>query len=188
MSAAGEPIGIVLAGGAGRRLGGAKPGARLGGRPLLGWAVGALRTVCDEVAVVAKPATALPELPEPIPVWHEPAEPVHPLAGIVWALQRSAGRPVLCCPVDVPFVSGASLRRLCEVTGAVVVADGQPLLGRFGSPALAPLQLAVREGRSARAAVAGLSPAVVRLPAGELFNVNTPEDLAAAEARLASRR
>ena len=47
-----DPVGVVLAGGAGRRLGGAKPSARLGGRSLVAWVAGALGTVCGEVVVV----------------------------------------------------------------------------------------------------------------------------------------
>jgi molybdenum cofactor guanylyltransferase len=176
-----DPLGVVLAGGAGRRLGGAKPATLLGGRPLAAWVAAALAEVVDEVAIVAKAATPLPELGPEIAIWHEPAEPVHPLAGIVWALERAGGRAVLACPVDVPFVTEASLRRLLDAPGEVAVAAGQPLLGRFGPAALGALQVAVADGRPARVAIGALGPAVVGVPEPELFNVNTPGDLTNAE-------
>ena len=62
------PVGVVLAGGAGRRMGGAKATALLAGRPLVAWAVEALRAGgLDEVAVAAKASTVLPALD--VPVW-----------------------------------------------------------------------------------------------------------------------
>jgi len=88
------PIGAVLAGGAGRRIGGGKAIVELHGRPLLSYPVGVLQAVLGEVAVVAKPQTELPDLPG-VHVWHEPEEPHHPLAGIVHALQQADGRAVL---------------------------------------------------------------------------------------------
>jgi molybdenum cofactor guanylyltransferase len=176
-----DPLGVVLAGGAGRRLGGAKPAARVRGRPLVAWVAGALATVCGEVVVVVKAATPLPALGSGLEVWREPDEPVHPLAGIAWALDRAGGRAVLVCPVDLPFVTAASLRRLLDVPGEVAVAQGQPLLGRFGPAALGALQAAVADGWPARVAIGALGPTVVEVPEPELFNVNTPGDLAAAE-------
>jgi molybdopterin-guanine dinucleotide biosynthesis protein A len=179
------PIGAVLAGGAGSRLAGAKPTAMLGGRPLLRWVLAALTEVIDEVVVVAKAQTPLPTLPDSVPVWREPAEPVHPLAGIAWALEHAGGRAVLACPLDLPLLTPAGLAAVRDAPGAVAVADGQPLLGRFPFSALARLRAAIAAGDSARVTVTGLDPVIVPLPGAQLFNVNTPADLAAAEAMLA---
>jgi len=53
-------IGAVLAGGAGRRLGGSKATVQLGGRPLLAYALGALRGALEHgrgaVVVLTAPA------------------------------------------------------------------------------------------------------------------------------------
>ncbi len=184
---AAQPIGVVLAGGAGRRLGGDKATAPLGGRPLIERPLGALAAIVGELAVVAKAATVLPPLPGVV-VWREPDAPRHPLSGIVEALARSGGRSVLVCAVDLPFVSTETLRRLAAADGEVAVAGGQPLLGRFGPSVAAVLADAVGAGRPAREVVAGLDATVVAVPEAELFNVNTPADLAAAEARLAATR
>ena len=139
------------------------------------------------MAVVAKPTTVLPPLAD-VTVWREPETPRHPLGGIVAALARAGGRAVLVCPVDLPFVSAGTLRRLAAAEGEVAVAGGQPLLGRFCPSVAAVLADAVAAGRPARELVAGLDAAVVAVPEAELFNVNTPDELAAAEARLAATR
>jgi molybdopterin-guanine dinucleotide biosynthesis protein A len=189
-----EPIGVLLAGGRGARLRGAKAVASLGGRPLICHPLAALRAVVGQVAVVAKPDTVLPAL-DGVAVWREPAEPRHPLVGIVEALSRADGRPVLVCAADLPFVTPALLRALATAgtEGAPVVvaasaASGlQPLLGCYQPAALALLARAAAEGTVAmRAAVAGIGARELMVDDEHLlFNVNTPQDLARAEAFLA---
>jgi molybdopterin-guanine dinucleotide biosynthesis protein A len=183
-TAASTPLGVVLAGGAGRRLGQGKPAAPLAGRPLAAWACDALRSVLGEVAILAKPDTALPELPG-IAVWREPAEPRHPLFGLIRALEQAAGRPILVCAVDLPLVGADLLAPLAApLTGAaarVAAADGrlQPLLGRYEPAALGPLRAALAgDGAiSLRRAVSALGPEVLDAPPAALVNVNTPADL-----------
>jgi molybdenum cofactor guanylyltransferase len=184
----GGPIGVVLAGGLGRRLGGAKGSAELFGRPLAAWVADALGEVVGEVAVAVKEGSPVPALTG-VAVWREPAEPLHPLAGIAWALTRADGRDVLVCAVDLPFCADAVRAVLAaasssESSAAVVVAEGQPLLGVYRASVAEALRAAVLEGRAARAVVASLGAVAVAVPDPErtLFNVNTPEDLARAEA------
>ncbi|MGH2902423.1 MAG: NTP transferase domain-containing protein, partial [Solirubrobacteraceae bacterium] len=50
-----SPIGVILAGGKGRRLDGAKASALLGGRPLASYPVAAMRAAGLEALLVAKP-------------------------------------------------------------------------------------------------------------------------------------
>jgi molybdopterin-guanine dinucleotide biosynthesis protein A len=54
-----EPLGVVLAGGRGSRLGGAKPTAELAGRPLVSYPLAALAAAGLDAVVVAKPGTDL---------------------------------------------------------------------------------------------------------------------------------
>ena len=174
----GQPVGVVLAGGAGRRLGGDKARAPLAGRPLWAWVAAALATVVGEVVIAARPDTALEGCDRE--VWREPlAGPRHPLAGLAAALQRSGGRGVLACPVDLPFVTPGLLAALLTAPGDVAVAEGQPLLGRFPAAAGPDLGAAARAGDPARATVAALAPTVVAVAdaAHVLFNVNTADDL-----------
>jgi molybdopterin-guanine dinucleotide biosynthesis protein A len=185
-----QPMGVVLAGGQARRLGGEKAMAALAGVPLVSYPLQALRTVLDDVVVVAKPRTRLPPLD--VEVLQEPAEPHHPLVGIICALHAAAGRPVLIAAGDLPFLDLESLRRLLAgPAGAAVIAAGprsgpQPLLGVYRPAALAPLQAAADAGTAPmREVVLSLRATLVAVPEDALFNVNTPEDLAEAELRLA---
>ena len=72
-----QPVGVVLAGGQGQRIGGEKAVVSLGGQPLVSYPVQALRSVLFEVRVVAKPGTELPAL-HGVEIWIEPPEPRHP--------------------------------------------------------------------------------------------------------------
>lgn len=192
-------IGAVLAGGAGRRMGangGGKPMALLAGRPLVGYPVAALGAVCERVAVVCKQDTALPRL-EGVERWEEPREPRHPLTGIVHALER-AGGPVLVCAADMPFVTPEACRSLLSVAAraaeapaaVAVTADRlQPLFAVYAPGALPLLRRAEPEAPLTRM-VEELEPVRLALPDRVLRSVNTPDDLAAAEAavRGGSRR
>ena len=155
----------------------------LAGRPLVSWVGAALGAVLDEVVVVARPDSALDGS---LTVWREPADrPRHPLFGIAWALQRAGGRAVLVCAVDLPFVSIEALMRLRDFSAdvAVVVAAGQPLLGRYGPSATGSLLGGAQAGASTRAVVAALGAVEVRVadPERTLFNVNSDADLTVAE-------
>jgi molybdenum cofactor guanylyltransferase len=188
-----SPVGAVLAGGQGRRIGGDKATVELDGRPLLAYPVDALREVVDEVVVVVKADTQLPEL-EDVAVWVEPDGAFHPLAGVVHALRMAAGRPVLACAMDLPLLTPEVLRSLLEapVEGAPAVvprAGGelQPLAALYTPLALAGLA-AYAPDDPVPAVVAALGPAVVEIDDAEaFFDVDAPEDLLGASALLAQR-
>jgi molybdopterin-guanine dinucleotide biosynthesis protein A len=181
------PVGVVLAGGQGRRLGGRKAMTALGGRPLVSFPVAAMRATLPEVVVVAKSDT---ELPAGLVVWREPEEPQHPVVGILHALRCAGGRAVVVCAGDMPFVSVGVLSALaaCRVT-TVAVHAGElvPVLGRYGPEAQPGLESAAGKGNEPlRAVVSRLAPdRFVVTDARVVFNVNTPADLTAARAMLA---
>jgi molybdenum cofactor guanylyltransferase len=182
-------LSAVLAGGAGARLGGAKATVPLDGRPLICHPLAALAEAGLERLVIAKAASELPPLDVPV-VREEPAER-HPLHGIVAALAAAAGRPVLVVACDMPFVTAPLLAWIAGLPATAVPSLGgllQPLLARY-EPAAAPLLAdAARAGRSARAAVAALSPLEIDEtqlarfgdPKRLLLNVNDERDLARA--------
>lgn len=183
-------LGVVLAGGRGSRLGGAKATAELAGRPLISYPLAALAEAGLEVVVVAKPGTAREGL-DAVRLIVEPEEPVHPLAGIVAAL-RQTGRPLVVLGCDFPFVPPALVRALADAPERLVVpapgGEPQPLVARW-TPALLPaLEEALAREEALRRTVAALSPRllddaeIARFgdPARVFFNVNTPADLDAA--------
>ncbi len=190
----GPPIGVVLAGGIGQRIGGAKAVVNLRGRPLISYPLEALSAALEEVVVVVKPETALPSLAG-VSVWIEPRTPRHPLFGIIHALARAGGRTVLVCAADLPLVTGRLISRLAAAAAAgrapaTLAAFGgqlQPLLGCYHATATDPLrsELARDPDASLRTVVARLHPEPVEVtdPA-ELFNVNDEEDLLRAAAML----
>src|SRR5215207_7757290 len=140
-------IGVLLAGGLGRRLGGRpKAAIEVAGRPLAAYPAAALAGVCERVAFVAKRESELPALPG-IERWDEPAEPRHPLTGIVHALER-ADTAVLVCAADMPYVTPDACASVVAGGGsapaAVAVAGGvaQPLLAVYAPAALPGLRAA----------------------------------------------
>jgi molybdopterin-guanine dinucleotide biosynthesis protein A len=182
----------VLAGGRGSRLGGAKASVLLAGRPLLAWALDALRSVVKEAVVVAKPDTPLPAL-EDVEIWREPQEGFHPRHGILHALRRGGDRTLVVLPVDMPLVPPALLAQLLEAVAdgspaAIPRAGGRlhPLCGAFTPEAIAGLAAAGADEPLVRT-LESLGAAIVGACDHEslLVNVNTPGDLRRAAALLA---
>jgi molybdenum cofactor guanylyltransferase len=190
-----HPIGVVLAGGRGERIGGAKATVELRGKPLVCYPLEALQSVLEDVVVLAKCDTKLPSLPG-VTVWIEPDASQHPLVGISHAIALAAGRPVVICAADLPFVTPAAVRLIAEADSrgapAVIASSGgltQPLLGRYGPEVPGMLGGATRLTElRLQPAIAALGPVIVELGDPDaLFNVNTPDDLLQAAAMLDSR-
>lgn len=176
-------------------MGGPKLTIELAGRPLIDYPLQTLKAVLDEVAVIAKPDTELPSLPG-FTVWIEPAEPRHPLVGIVEALALAGERPVMVCAADLPLVSPALITRILRTDfrrapAAIASCRGQtqPLLGCYQPAAAALLAAAAQQAEQpVRRAVAALHPLHVEVrDPDELFNVNSPEDLLVAGGLLERR-
>ena len=182
-----EVIGAVLAGGASRRMGEPKALVELAGKPLIAHAVDAMTEAGLNPVVVAKPDSPVPDLG--VPVIDEPAEPQHPLTGIVAALLYAETRPVVVVGCDMPFVPPtllATLGRLADPVAVVQIDDEiEPLLARY-EPAVEPaLMAALKKGSALRDAIAALHPRLITEedlaahgdPQRIALNVNSPEDL-----------
>ena len=178
-------IGVILAGGLGRRMGGAKPARDLNGRPLASYPAAALRASCDRVAIVAKRDSELPVL-DGVDRWDEPDEPRHPLTGIVHALER-AGGDALVCAADMPCVTPGACRTLIAAR-AIATAGGrlQPLFGVYRFEWLDTLRAAPPDTALTRT-VETLDPPLVELPEDVVQSVDTPEGLRAIAARRPER-
>lgn len=185
---------VVLAGGRGRRLGGAsKPEVRVAGRPLLDRVLDATG-LAGRVVVVGPPDLARPGVRT---VLEDPPDG-GPVAGIdagFTALGEDRGtRPehVLVLACDVPLATAAVPALLAAAQGApdadvVWAVDGggrgQPLLALYRWEALgAALERLRADGgvrdRSVRRLVAELVPVAVPLPGGEATDVDTWEAVA----------
>ena len=175
----------VLAGGRSRRMGGPKAGLELGGRALVEWPLAAAREAGLEAVVVAKAATALPLLE--VPVWTEPDEPSHPLTGLVCALERAGGarssRRRATCRSSAPGCCAGSPRPAARRRRGPTTRS-RAATRRPRCPCCGPRWRARRPSgrRSPRS-----RPAELGAPEGALLGVNTPEELAAAAARVLDR-
>jgi len=195
------PVGVLLAGGRGARLGLGLPKAlvALDGRTLLERAQATLAIACEEVLVCAPR-----DVGELLGLEHFVADGIEhggPLAGLVTGLAAARGRTVLALGVDLPFMRADTLARLAELLGAheaVVPAPHgrpQPLAAAYAPRAADRLARALTGGeRRCVAAVLALDARVLdadevgQLPGGAdaFFNLNTPADLAEAARRLAA--
>lgn len=196
----------VLAGGAASRMDGEKVGAQLHGQPLIAYPLAAIAEAGLEAAVCVKPGQDLALAgpfagPDPseepqggIWILEEPAEPRHPLCGIVAALRAGEGRPIVALACDLPFVPAALIRLLAEAREPLVVPTLggrlQPLCGRYEPRLLPRLEAALACEEPMARAVEALDPRrlgeeeLERLgdPERLLFNVNDAGDLRRAEA------
>lgn len=192
-----KPAGVILAGGQGRRMGGGdKALMMLAGRPLLSHIVDVLRPQTGTLAINAggNPARFaawnLPVIADPFPG-------EGPLSGILAAL-RWAQAPVLTVPSDTPFLPENLVTALMTVfkDGSVDVVAAthagmlQPATAVW-SPAVTPVleQLLTAPGeRGVERFFRTRNGATVAFDDGPdpFFNINTPAQLAAAEARLTS--
>lgn len=195
---------VILAGGRGRRMGGAdKALVHLDGRPLLDHVLDRLTPQAGPIAVNANgpadrfAAFGLPVLPDSVPGWPGPLAGI--LAALDWAASLGAAR-VVTVAADTPFFPNDLVARLASASeaagGALALAatadaaGGQARHPTFGLWPCA-LQDALRAGLGAgdRKVTAwadrhGAVSALFDAPSGAdpFFNINTPEDLTQAAA------
>jgi molybdopterin-guanine dinucleotide biosynthesis protein A len=191
---------VILAGGPGTRIGGNKANVALNGEPLLHHTLRALRQALTDIAIITKPQTVLPPL-EGAMIWVEPDEPLHPLLGVGESLALAGGRPVLVCPLDMPFLTP---RLLGQLAAAAAGGDGgagrpavmasargiaRPLVACYSPDAAELLSEAARAQLPLESVVSALEPRLVEVDDElELFDVNTPDDLLQAAGMLDAQR
>jgi molybdopterin-guanine dinucleotide biosynthesis protein A len=196
------PPALILAGGKGRRLGGDKALARLRGRPLLAWVLDRLAPQAGPIALNANgdpgrfAGFRLPVLADTT------ADQPGPLAGIqtglAWLIDRQPLTGwLMTVSCDVPFLPGDLSDRLIsavrEGPADAIIATRPD--GRHSLCALWRQGLGDRIADQLQAgdhSVRGLLDSIVwravtveaEEPVDPLFNINTPKDLARAEAIL----
>jgi molybdopterin-guanine dinucleotide biosynthesis protein A len=199
-----DVVAVALAGGRAMRMGGADKGLRLlGGRPALAHVLGAVAPQVAAVAINANgdfarfAAFGVPVLADIAAGQPGPLAGVE--AGLAWArAAHPAAHWLLTVPTDAPFLPPDLVARLHAAAtakgAAIAVATSgdwtHPTaalwrvdLGPAVSDALAAGTRKVMDVQAAHGAVAVEWPVQ---PHDPFFNVNTPADLAVAEAMLAA--
>lgn len=193
-----DPLGaVILAGGAGRRLGGtAKPSLRVGDTSLIDRVLAATGDAGAEEPVVVGPAPAASDRPASFVTEDPPG--TGPAAAALAGLALVDAPVVLLLAADLPFLTPAALLELVDAidpsgTGAVAVDDDrrpQWLLSAWRTDALraSSRRLGDPAGKPIRALLEPLGPAQVVLTGDDhsrlppWFDCDTPAELEAARA------
>jgi molybdopterin-guanine dinucleotide biosynthesis protein A len=190
-------LGVILAGGLARRMGGGDKGLRLvGGERLLDRLV---RRMAPQVAGLAVNANddparfadlGLPVVPDSV------ADRPGPLAGVIAGMDWAASHPsgaawIVTVPGDCPFVPLDLVARLHGGRGTADLACAasggwtHPVVGLWPLSIRDALRQAVRDGvRKMDAFTGRYATAAVEWPVEDVdpfFNVNTPDDLREAD-------
>ncbi len=190
--------GIILAGGASRRMGRNKALISLAGQPLVSRVVEALQPLTSEILLVTNDPAAYRFLNLPMVPDEEPGQ--GPLMGLYSGLRAAPGDLALAIAVDMPFLSpdilGLLLSLASDVDVVIPRAFGRlhPLCAVYRRATCLPaIETALRQGQRRLIAFHPLVKVrVVEEPLlremspdlRALMNVNTPEELARARALL----
>jgi molybdopterin-guanine dinucleotide biosynthesis protein A len=202
-----QPLGVILAGGLARRMGGGDKGLlHLGGQPILNHVIDRLAPQVGALALNANgdperfAAFGLPVLADSIDGFVGPLAGV--LAGLDWAAEQGADT-IVTAAADTPFFPCDLVPRLLLASEGmsaplVLAATSDPERGRVRHPTFGLWPVALRDDLRA-ALMRGLRKVVLWTDqhAGKealfettgidpFFNVNTPEDLASAQSAMES--
>jgi molybdopterin-guanine dinucleotide biosynthesis protein A len=199
-------LGLVLAGGLARRMGGGdKARIRIGGKTILERVLGRLAPQCTDIILNANgdPArfsdTGLPVVPDTVPDFAGPLAGI--LAGLDWAAAHAPGiADVVSVPGDCPFLPRDLVPRLTAARRAeglplACARSGEwrhPVVGLWPVGLRADLRKALVEEdlRKIETWTGRHGVAIADWPSAPIdpfFNVNTPEDAGEAE-RIAAQQ
>lgn len=189
----------ILAGGRGRRIGGNKPGRLLSGRSLLDRAAERAQSWSSDVVLVVRDRRQ--GSGAAIDLLADDAEIEGPLGGLAAALRhaRAVGfGVVLAVPADMPFLPADLPDRLgsamAEKKAALAASAGRlhPICGLWRPSALDDLPAYLETGsRSLIGFAEAVGFGAAEWPAepdDPFFNINSADDLRAAERRLSEPR
>jgi molybdenum cofactor guanylyltransferase len=195
-----DSLGLLLAGGLARRMGGGdKPMRTIAGRTILERVIARLKPQCDGLILNANgdparfAAFGLPVISDGVPGFPGPLAGI--LAGLDWtASNRPEARWMLSAAADCPFLPRDLVARLTRARAdanaelAVAASDGQshPVIGLWSVALRDELRhaLVVEDVRKIDRWTARYRLATVTWPTTPLdpfFNANTVEDIAEAE-------
>jgi molybdenum cofactor guanylyltransferase len=193
-------LGLVLAGGLARRMGGGdKALIRIGGKTILERVLERLRPTCANIVLNANGDPArfaqygLPVIADSIPDFAGPLAGI--LAGLDWAATHAPGvSDVMSTPGDCPFLPWDMVERLHQARQDAKLPLACARSGDWRHPVVGLWPVALRQDLRTALTVGGLRKIEVWTarhgiaiadwpsePVDPFFNVNTPEDAAAAE-------
>src|SRR5262245_37281301 len=202
-----QPLGLILAGGLARRMGGGdKARIRIGNRTILERVLTTMKPQCTRLIVNANgdPArfadTGLPVVADTVPDFAGPLAGI--LAGLDWAAAHAPDiADVASVPGDCPFLPTDLVTRLAEARAAAKTPLACARSGDWRHPVVGVWPVKLREDLRKALMVGGLHKieiwtarhgvAIADWPAEPVdpfFNVNTPEDVAAADRVAAQER
>ncbi|MDZ4729784.1 MAG: molybdenum cofactor guanylyltransferase MobA [Xanthomonadales bacterium] len=195
-----KPVGVILAGGRSRRMGGVNKALQdLAGKPLLSHVITRMQPQCSSLYLSVEAID---------PVWERFGLPQvadmqagsnGPLGGVLAALEaiKQPSDWLLLVPCDAPFLPLELAERLSQhaqqeqaLSALISYQDQwQPTFSLWHTDLLPALRIAVeQEGqRGLKEFLSTQSPAVLDWPTQQpspFFNINSPEDLAATAALL----
>jgi molybdenum cofactor guanylyltransferase len=202
-----SPLGLILAGGLARRMGGGdKARITIGGKTILARVLATMTPQCGRLIINANgdPArfadTGLPVVADSIPDFAGPLAGI--LAGLDWAAAHAPDVTDLASvPGDCPFLPSNLVQRLAMARAEAKTPLACARSGDWRHPVVGLWPVALREDLRQALLVEGLHKieiwtarhgvAIADWPAEPVdpfFNVNTPEDVAAAEHVAAQER
>jgi molybdopterin-guanine dinucleotide biosynthesis protein A len=195
-------VGVVLAGGRSRRMGGQAKGLMpLGSKPMMAHVIDALVPQVGRCVINANDGAedfARFDLPLVADLSEARDGPLAGLlASMVWAGEHApAARWIVTAPCDTPFIPADYVERLYEAAepSGAPVSIAASAMGEHYACGLFSLALAddlaawlARDERRVRRWIANHRPAVARFDHADIdpfFNANTPEEFAMAEMML----
>ena len=201
------PLGLILAGGLARRMGGGdKARITIGGRTILDRVLATMTPQCASLIINANgdPArfadTGLPVVADSVPDFAGPLAGI--LAGLDWAAAHAPDvRDIASVPGDCPFLPSDLVAQLAAAREQAKTPLACARSGDWRHPVVGLWPVALREDLRHALMVEGLHKieiwtarhgvAIADWPAEPVdpfFNVNTPEDVAAAERVAAQER
>jgi molybdopterin-guanine dinucleotide biosynthesis protein A len=193
-------LGLILAGGLARRMGGGdKPLRSVGGVTILARVIARMRPQCRPLILNANgdparfAATGLAVIADDVPEFAGPLAGI--LAGLDWAAAHASGVEILVSvPGDCPFLPSDLVERLYQARADAKAPLACARSGQWRHPVIGLWPIALRHDLRHAVTAEGLRKielwtarhgvAIADWPAEPVdpfFNVNTPDDAAAAE-------
>jgi len=194
------PLGLILAGGLARRMGGGdKARITIGGRTILDRVIATMKPQCSALIINANgdPArfadTRLPVVPDSVPDFAGPLAGI--LAGLDWAAAHAPQiADIASVPGDCPFLPSDLVARLATARADARTPLACARSGKWRHPVVGLWPVALREDLRQALMVEGLHKIEIwtarhgvaiadwpEKPVDPFFNVNTPDDVTAAE-------